>query len=375
MTSRERVLTALDHRETDRVPIDVASCGPTAIHERCYRDLLRLLDRDEEITLWDTVGQLAQPSEAVLELLGSDVRGIRAGGPSRTQRATAPNRLIDAWGTTWEKVDSATCYAIVDYPLRHDIAPNLDAFAWPDGSNPHRVRGLAERAQSFARDGNYAVLGEVSGHILERAQMIRGFDLFLEDLIERPAFAEELLDRITDVEIAIAENFLAAVGEHLDVFAFKDDLGTQSGPLISPAMFRRIFKPRMRRYLDAVRSRTKAKIWFHSCGSAWFAIPDLIDLGIEILNPVQVAAKHMDPSRLKREFGENLSFWGAIDTQQVLPFGTPEDVAAEVRQRIGQLAPGGGYVLASVHNIEADVPARNLWTMCETARQVLPPHF
>jgi uroporphyrinogen decarboxylase len=371
MTSRERVLTALDHRETDRVPMDVGSCGPTAIHVTCYRDLLRLLGREEEVRLWDMVGQLAQPSEEVLELLGSDVRGIRVGGPAPGDSGP-PNRMIDAWGTTWEKVESATCYAIVDYPLRHAGPADLDRYAWPDGSDPHRVLGLAERAQALAREGKYAVLGEVSGHILERAQMIRGFDTFLEDLGARPAFAEELLDRITDVEIAIAENFLGAVGEQLDVFAFKDDLGTQSGPLISTSMFRSVFKPRMRRYLDAVRRRTKARIWFHSCGSAYFAIPDLIDLGVEILNPVQVAAKHMDPVRLKREFGQNLCFWGAVDTQRVLPFGTPEEVAAEVRQRIAELGPGGGYVLASVHNIEADVPAINLWTMCEAARHPSP---
>lgn len=132
-------------------------------------------------------------------------------------------------------------------------------------------------------------------------------------------------------------------------------------------MFRRVFKPRMRKHIDAVRKRTKARIWFHSCGSACFAIPDLIDLGIEILNPIQVAAKHMDPVRLKREFGKHLCFWGGVDTQRVLPFGSPAEVAAEVKQRIGELGPGGGYVLSSVHNIEADVPGINLLAMCRTA--------
>lgn len=116
MTSRERVIAALNHCETDRVPIDVGSCGPTAIHERCYRDLLRVLGRREEITLWDVVGQLATPSEEVLEALGSDVRGIRVGGPARSSPAAAPNQIVDQWGTTWEKTETATCYAIVDYP-------------------------------------------------------------------------------------------------------------------------------------------------------------------------------------------------------------------------------------------------------------------
>ncbi len=126
----------------------------------------------------------------------------------------------------------------------------------------------------------------------------------------------------------------------------------------------------MRRLVDAVKSRTRARIWFHSCGSCYFAIPDLLDIGIEILNPVQVSARHMDPVRLKREFGKNLCFWGGVDTQRVLPFGTPEEVAVEVRKRIADLGPQGGYVLASVHNLEADVPGMNVWTMCATAQDV-----
>ncbi len=198
--------------------------------------------------------------------------------------------------------------------------------------------------------------------------MIRGFDTFLEDLGANLSFAEELLDRILEVECSIAATFLDAVGQYLDIFAFKDDLGTQTAPLISPAMFRRVVKPRMRKLLDVVRTRTHAKVWFHSCGSAYFAISDLLDLGIDILNPVQVTARHMDPGRLKREFGSRLSFWGAVDTQRVLPFGRPDEVEAEVRLRISELAPGGGCVCASVHNIEADVPGINLGTMCQTAK-------
>lgn len=371
MTPKERVLAALNHQETDQIPFDVGSCGPTAIHMDAYRDLLNFLGREEEIRMWDTVGQLAQPSEEILELLGSDVRGLRVGGPSKTKPAPAPDCLVDAWGTTWRKAESATCYAITEYPLLNATRADLDRYEWPDGKDPARVAGLADRARTLHEQGRYAVLAEVSGHILERGQMIRGFEQFLADIGEDPAFTDELLDRILQVEMDIAGNLLDAVGPYIDVFAFKDDLGTQSGPLISLPMFRRLLKPRMRRYIDFVRSKTKAKLWFHSCGSVYFAIRDLLDLGIEILNPIQVAAKHMDPSRLKREFGDNLCFWGGVDTQHVLPRGTPEDVRAEVARRIAEMGEGGGYVLASVHNLEADVPGANIWAMSEAVRSTV----
>jgi uroporphyrinogen decarboxylase len=198
---------------------------------------------------------------------------------------------------------------------------------------------------------------------------LRGFDTFLLDMAADRDFAEELLDRVLAIEIDIASTFLDAVGPYLDIMAFKDDIGMQSGPIISPAMFRDMIKPRMKKLIDTIRSKTQAKLWFHSCGSVYYAIPDLIELGVDILNPVQVQAKEMDTARLKREFGNRLAFWGGVDTQQVLPFGTPEAVAAEVKQRLADLAPGGGYILASVHNLEADVPGENIWAMYQTAHQ------
>jgi uroporphyrinogen decarboxylase len=365
MKPRERVLAALRHEEADRVPVDLGSCGPTAIHINAYRSLLSYLGRKEDIMLWDVVGQLAQPSEAILEMAGADVRGIRASIYSSRQSATSSDRVIDAWGTTWELRPSATCYSIVACPLA--CANSLAGYTFPDGKRLASGGELRQRALRLQEEGRYTILGEVSGHILERAQMIRGFDTFLVDLLENPTFAEDLLDRILQVETDIAETFLDAVGDTLDVFAFKDDFGMQSGPLMSLSMFRRVLKPRMRSYLDAVRRRTKAKIWFHSCGSVYYVIPDLIDLGIDILNPVQVAARDMEPARLKREFGKHLCFWGGIDTQHTLPHGTPREVEEEVSKRLEELNVGGGYVLASVHNIEADVPGENVWAMFQAA--------
>lgn len=369
MNSRERVLAALEHREPDRVPIDIGSCGPTGIHAQAYASLLHHMAIHEQIEIWDEVGQLVRPSEAVLERLGADVRGIRVGAPSGSSRTSADGLLQDQWGTVWRRPPGATCYSIVEYPLREvTTGGELERYSWPDGTDPSRAAGLAEQARRLHEETPYAVLGELSGHILERAQMLRGFDVFLEDLAARPALAEALMDRILAIEIDIAQTFLAAVGPYLDVIAFKDDIAMQSGPIISPAMFRRMIKPRMAKLIEAIRSKTRAKVWFHSCGAAYYAIPDLIEIGVDILNPVQVAAKDMDTARLKREFGCHLSFWGAIDSQQTLPFGTLEQVEMEVKERLRHLAPGGGYVLASVHNIEADVPGANIWAMTEAAR-------
>lgn len=369
MQPRERVLAALDHQEPDRVPIDLGSCGPTAIHVRAYQRLLTVLGIEEEIEIWDTVGQLAKPSETVLELVGADVRGIRVGGSAYSPDLLSARELVDRWGTVWQRPESGLCFNIANYPLQQATRSDLERYPWPDGTSPDLVNGLGERARYLHEETSYAVLGEISGHIFERAQMLRGFDTLLYDMAADRGFVEELFDRILAVEVDTASTFLDAVGRYLDIIAFKDDIAMQSGPVISPQMFQEMIKPRMGKLIEIIRSKTQAKLWFHSCGSVYYAIPDLIELGVEILNPVQVQAVDMDTARLKRKFGENLAFWGGVDTQHVLPFGAPEDVRAEVRRRISDLGPGGGYVLASVHNIEADVPGENTWAMYQTAHQ------
>lgn len=369
MTPRDRVLTALNQEEPDRVPIDLGSCGPSGIHVDAYERLLDVLGIEEEIKIWDMVGQLAQPSETVLERVAADVRGVRVGGGTYTPEMLSRTELIDQWGAAWRRPEGTTCFSLVEYPLREATRDDLDDYAWPDGTRPELVAGLAERARYLREETPYAVLGEISGHIFERAQMIRGFDTFLLDMAIDPDFAEDLMDRILAVEIDIASNFLDTVGPYIDIIAFKDDIAMQGGPIVSPQMFRDMVKPRLAKLVEVLRSKTDAKIWFHSCGSVYYAIPDLIEIGIDILNPIQVMAAEMDTARLKREFGDELAFWGGIDTQQVLPFGTPDDVRAEVKQRISDLAPGGGYVLSSVHNIEADVSGENIWAMYQTAHE------
>jgi uroporphyrinogen decarboxylase len=189
------------------------------------------------------------------------------------------------------------------------------------------------------------------------------------DLAANPDFAEAFLDRLTDIAVRAWGHFLAEVGEYLDVVAFFDDIGMQDRPLISPAMYRRLVKPRHARIIAAIKARTKAKVFFHTDGAVLDLIPDLIEIGVDILNPVQVSAKGMDDTAaLKRRFGRELTFWGgACDSQRILPFGSLEEVRAETRRRIADLAPGGGYVFAPIHNLQDDVSGVKALVVYRTA--------
>jgi uroporphyrinogen decarboxylase len=192
----------------------------------------------------------------------------------------------------------------------------------------------------------------------------------LINLIANPKFAGALLDKVVELESQMVRNMLRAAGKNVDVVLCPDDLGMQTAPLISPELYRKMIKPRHRRLFDTIKSHTKAKLLLHSDGAIAPLIGDLIDVGVDALNPVQVSAAGMgDTTGLKREFGNHIAFWGAIDTHHMLPFGSPQEVREEVRRRIEELAPGGGYVLASVHNIQAEVPPENICAMFEAAKR------
>jgi uroporphyrinogen decarboxylase len=205
--------------------------------------------------------------------------------------------------------------------------------------------------------------------VFEDSWYLTGLERIMIELVENPAFVEHLLDRMVQIQTEICGHFLEEVGEYLDMIEFWEDISSQAGPLMSPDTYRRIVKPRTHRLIAFVRDRTPAKIALHSCGSVAWALEDLIEIGVEVLNPVQVAAQGMDTAVLKSRYGDRISFWGGIDTQRVLLRGTAEEVRAEVRTRINDLAPGGGYLLTSVHNVQPDVPAENIVAMFEEARR------
>jgi uroporphyrinogen decarboxylase len=208
------------------------------------------------------------------------------------------------------------------------------------------------------------------GGAFETAGWLRGLEQFYMDLALDPGLACAIVDRLLEIKLGFLERALAQIGDVLDVVGEGDDLGGQHAPLISPDMYRKLVKPRHRQLFQFIHEHSRAKIMLHSCGSIRPLIPDLIEIGVDILNPVQVSAADMDSADLKREFGRELAFWGGgVETQHVLPFGTPQEVRDDVRRRLDDLMPGGGYVFNPVHNIQAGVPACNIMAMWEAYRE------
>ena len=243
------------------------------------------------------------------------------------------------------------------------------SFPWPDPHDPGYTRGLRQELLDLRQKTDYAIVLHLPSPFVHVTQFLRGFEDWFLDLAADQKLAAALFDAAVENSTALTEEILKAGGDLADVVACGDDLGFQNGLVVSPELYRRLFKPRHKRYLDTIKKYTSAFIHFHCCGSIYKILDDLIELGVDAIHPVQVSAKDMDSSILGAEFGDRLSFWGAIDTQQVLPNGTPEEIKAEVKRRIKDLAPGGGYVLGAVHNIQPEVPVENIIAMYEAAKE------
>jgi uroporphyrinogen decarboxylase len=364
MTSRERVLDALNHQEPDRVPFFFGTSGVTSMLAPAYERLKAALGIRRETRFISRTFQYALIDEEVLERFPSDGRALLPGpAPSTLRRELSPEEFIDEWGIRWRMSPATLYFEAAEAPLRCAASADLDRYPWPDLGHPSRFQGLAEQARSLQSKG-YAVVSLSGTAIFEQIQLLRGMDTWLTDMATDPEFARALLRKVTDLMKAGLAALLDAAGDCIDLVVTGDDLGTQNAPIISPAMYRRLLKPCHAELLAEIRSRSQAKVFFHSDGNIRALIPDLLEVGVDVLNPIQVSARDMgDTARLKQEFGDRLSFCGGIDTQRVLPGGTPEDVRIEVRRRIKDLAPGGGFVAAAVHCIQPDVPLPNLYAM------------
>jgi len=376
MNPRERVMSALNHQEPDRIPIDLGGSICSSIHKEAYVELKQHLGMDlEEIELVDYVQQLPYLDEGLLERFGVDFRMVQL------PAATAPGlnvfeegdyyAFIDRWGSKLHMPKEGGLYFDwVDFPIKEPTMSALDNYAWPQPDPPAYNAQLREQAKVLYENTDYALVGSavIGGGIFEQPARTMGLEDFFIALVTEPKFADRLMDQITEIYIESCNNYLEQVGEYLQVFTYWDDVNGQDGWLISPDVYRKMIKPKQRRLLEAIRSKTDAKVYYHGCGAVHDLIPDLIELGFDILNPVQVSARGMDTKRLKQEFGQDIVFWGGgVDTQRVLPFGTPANVADEVKRRINDLAPGGGFIFAAVHNIQALVPPENIVTMFDTA--------
>lgn len=369
MTPRERMLAALRHQEPDRVPIDFGG-GATGIEVEAYDRLKAHLGFQGQTKTF--VRDHVEVDEPILERFRVDTRYVRVGAPRGYQfRLDPDNSYLDVWGTRWRKPPSSFYYDIVDFPIKEPTLDALKQYRWPDPHDPGRTDGLRERAKMLSEKTDYAIVLDTTGWgVFEQGWALRGFENFYADIAAEPKFAEALIQDVADYQIALYDHVLAEVGPYVHVVMVGEDLGSQNGPLISPETYRKLIKPAEKRVWQFIKSKTEAQLFLHSCGSVRAFIPDLIELGVDILNPVQVSARGMDPKELKAEFGRDLTFWGGgCDTQAVLSFGTPAEVEKEVRRRITELAPGGGFVFNQIHNVQPQVPAENIVRMFETALQ------
>jgi uroporphyrinogen decarboxylase len=373
MTPRQRVWAAINHQEPDRVPLDIGGGNSTTIVVEGYERLKRHLGIEGPTREMNKVFRLARLDERAMQFLGSDCRPVTPKPFARWNPPPAPpGCFVDIWGITWRQVAYGNdCYywELAGHPLAEATIADLDRYPWPDTDDPGYTAALAEETQTIYENTPYALMADpLFKSLWEVGYMLRGLEQFLVDLVADPDFVTALMEKLLAINIKMTGRFLDAVGPYIQVIRAGDDLATQQGPLMSPRSFRTLLKPFYKRYFDFVKSKTEARLFYHSCGNVVDLLDDLIEIGVDIINPVQVSAMG-DTAALKARFGDRVVFWGAIDTQHVLPNGTPADVEAEVRHRIRDLAPGGGYVVASVHNIQPDVPPENILAMARATRK------
>jgi uroporphyrinogen decarboxylase len=407
MNSRERVLAALNHKETDRVPIDCSGHRSSGISAVAYARLRKHLGLPPKpVRVYDLVQQLAVLDEDVLTRFGVDTIELgRAfaldgkcwtdwvlpdGNPCKVPAWNRPERLDQRWvirsksgrviahmpdgalyfeQTYYPFAGTAACGSIrdaFDESMWHAVAsPPGPLLAGPDGHRRHR-----DAARKLRETTDRAILGLFGGNLLETGQMLFRNDNFLMLLAAEPKQAHEFLDRLVEIHLESLESFLKNVGDCIDIIVFGDDLGMQTGPQVSPRMYREFFKPRQALMWKRAKELADVKVMLHCCGGVRELLPDLIDAGLDAINPVQISARGMDAAALKRDFGRDLVFWGGgADTQTVLPQATPAEVANHVRGMVRIWRPGGGFVFQQVHNIMANVPPENIAAMFDAARQ------
>lgn len=379
MSHRERVITALNHQEPDRVPLDIGATGVTQIHSDAYIRLLRHIGWMEEAERVEEAekikmgrgSSMATLSQKFLNFLDVDCRGIDLGAPEKTPNVFLDkNRYIDEWGVLWIRAEGGE-FINQEGPFqkKEPTFQDFEKHIWPDPDDAARYRGLKERAQEIRQQTDYLLVFNFPYGIVRECQRMRGFGEWLEDLLVNPTLAKALLEKVLEVVTGIISRALEEIGPYVDAVLWYDDMGFQDRCYMRPELYQRLVKPYHGKLVEAIRNKTSARVMMHSDGSIREILWDLVDIGVEVINPVQTTAKGMDSRNLKVEFGKHLSFWGAIDTQWVLPFGTPDQVKEEVKKRIQDLASEGGYVIGSCHNIQAEVPPENILAMIEAARE------
>lgn len=398
MTPRERIIAALEHRETDCLPIDFAGTDCSSIHVFAYDKLRKHLGiSPRPIRLSCLIQMVAECDDELIDYFHADTKtlyfhprkwgmwesgwGFDVEAPDLWRPETLDDGktvIRDANGVIrFERPDEGFYFDPVSFVFAEvktfsEFDKHPKVFGRWDWSAVYdeSIEQYAARAKELYASTDCAVVASWRMHYLQAGQIMRGYEQFMIDLLLDEPLARGLLDRLHAAYLKRAEAFLEAMADYTDVIFFADDLGTQNAPLISPVLYKRIFKPYWSELLALVKKYDK-KILMHSCGAIGEFIPDLIEMGVDALNPVQITANGMEPERLKREFGKDIAFWGGgISTQGVLDRATTQCIRDEVKRNIDIFAPGGGFVFTQVHNIQFNVPAENIVTAYEATFEI-----
>lgn len=371
MTHRERVLAALGHEAPDKVPMDLGSTRNSSIVVEGYQRLKDHYGVQADDTLTSRMMRVVEVDERILQRLDIDTRGVFPATQADVMLGADGYR--DEWGIERTRPAGSLYYDLRGSPLSGDITlRDIAKYPWPDPHHPIRRRGLHERLRQIREHTDCAAVLNLPSAFVHTTQYLRGFEDWFMDFAANRRILEALCDAVLEVSLATCREVLREVGSEVDVLLASDDLGGQNGLLMSPQAYREVIKPRHRRYMQLMHDMSPAKVLFHSCGSLADIMDDLIDIGVDAINPVQVSARGMEPAELKRRWGSKMVFWGGIDTHHVLSRGSPAEVRAEVERRIEELGRGGGYVLGAVHNIQPDVATENVLTMYRHARDYRP---
>jgi len=404
MNSRERVLATIAHKEPDHIAVDLGSTPSSGISAIAYNKLVNHLKiANTRNRVYDVVQQVTQPELDVLDRFKIDVLDIGRMFNDREEDwydvflPDGSKAQYPAWfkpvmqddgsyivyskdGEIIAKMPKGATFFdqmlfpfLDGYPEDYKNLPEsmskvhwqaLAHSPWDNAGDKDFWTKLREKAIKLRETSDRAIMIVCGCNLFEWGTFLRRIDNFLMDLVLEPLEVERLLDTLMEIHLATLSKVCQAVGDIADIIRFGDDLGMDSGPFMPPELYRKFFKPRHTMLCDYVKKNSNMKTFLHSCGSIYKLIPDLIEAGYDIINPVQISSKDMEPERLKREFGNDITFWGGgCDTRYILNKGTPEQVKDHVRRNIEALAPGGGFVFNTVHNIMPDVPPENIAAM------------
>ncbi len=367
MTSRERFRAALNHQQSDRVPIDLGGDMHNGIHAVAYERLLRHLKEQDDIVLYDQIQHLARVKDSILRRLHVDTRYLFANAvQDGAFRRDANGCWADEWGVI--RKDVGLYDENIKAPLHGAGLEAVRAYQLPDPKDAARFAGLRERAKQLYEQTEYAVIGGNAASLSYLTSELFGFEEYMERILIDREVIEAMTDRVLQWQKDFFTCYLSEIGDYVEMVWMGDDWGTQIAPLISPSLFREMFVPRYMDLIRHIKSCAEVKVALHSCGSVAWAMDDFIRCGIDVLHPVQGDAEGLqDAFDLKRRYGKDLVFYSNLKNQTVLPYGSVEDVRRDVREKMDALFCEGGYIMSGGHNVQADVPPQNLLALVDEA--------